>query len=258
MRILTQNILSKEGGSERPELNYINRKEDLFAMIEDVSPDLICLQEVTPGWKELLNDPRFAAYAFAGEGRDGKEKGEHNLVCWRKDKYSCISDRTFWLTKTPDKVSKVPFAICFNRICTYARLQDNESGAEFVLACTHLDHRSKYVRRKNTDSLLHNLQPIYDKIPFILCGDFNAKINEYPYRKISERLHDTFVIAKEAAPYVTYHEFGRYSGNLSPIDFIFVNDAFTVLRYRVLNYKGRSGNFISDHYGVISDVEFKK
>lgn len=258
MRILSQNLLSKEGGHEYPELNYVNRKEDLFALIAEVCPDLICFQEVTAGWKAILADSRLAEYGFAGEGRDGNGNGEHNLVCWRKDKYSYISDRTFWLTNTPDKVSKVPFARCHNRICTYVHLRENDSGAEFVLACTHLDNRSKYVRRRNTDSLLCNLQPIYEKLPFILCGDFNCVISEYPYRKISAVLHDTFVLAKDAVPYVTYHDFGKYNGNLSPIDFIFVNRAFTVDRYRVLNYKGRSGNYISDHYGVLTDVELKQ
>lgn len=258
MRILSQNLLSKEGGDERPELNYVNRKEDLFAMITEVSPDLICFQEASVGWKTLLSDDRFSKYSFAGEGRDGNGRGEHNLVCWRKDKYSYISDRTFWLTNTPNKVSKVPFARCLNRICTYVHLRDNDSGVEFVLACTHLDNRSKYARRHNTCSLLSNLESIYTKTPFILCGDFNCKTNGYAYRKISETLQDTKVIAKDAVPYVTYHDFGKYSGNLSPIDFIFVNEAFLVDSYRVLKDKGRSGNFISDHYGVLTDIEFKK
>lgn len=258
MRILSQNLLSKEGGTERPELNYVNRKEDLFALIAEVSPDLICFQEATLGWKAQLADKRFAGYGFAGVGREGNGKGEHNLVCWRKDKYNYVSDHTFWLTGTPDKVSKVKFTRCHYRICTYVHLQDKDSGTEFVLACTHLDNRSSYVRRRNAVSLLSNLRPVYEKMPFILCGDFNCDTGGYAYLKISEALHDTGVIAKDAVPYVTFHDFGKYSGNLSPIDFIFVNQAFTVDRYRVLNYKGRSGNFISDHYGVLVDVELKQ
>lgn len=257
MRILSQNLLSKEGGNERPELNYVNRKEDLFTLIAEVSPDLICLQEVTVGWKALLTDDRFAEYSFVGEGRDGNGSGEHNLVCWRKDKYSYISDHTFWLTNTPDKVSNVPFTRCHNRICTYARLIDNDSGIEFAVACTHLDNRSKYARRRNTDSLLSNLKSTYTKIPFIMGGDFNSEITDYPYRKITESFYDSNVKAKDAVSHLTFHDFGKNSGDISPIDFIFVNDAFTVDRYRVLNYKGRSGNFISDHYGVLTDVEFK-
>lgn len=258
MRILCQNLLCKEGGSEHPELNYVNRKEDLFAMITEISPDLICMQEVTVGWKALLNDERFSDYNFVGEGREGDGKGEHNLVCWKKDKYSHISDRTFWLTNTPNKVSKVRFAACHKRICTVVHLRDNANGAEFAIACTHLDNRSKYVRHRNTNSLLSNLKSIYVKLPFILCGDFNCGIDEYPYLKISSVLQDTCVVARDAVPHVTFHDFGKYSGNLSPIDFIFVNQAFIANRYRVLNYKGRSGNYISDHYGVLTDIELKQ
>ncbi len=257
MKILSQNLLSKEGGNEHPELNYVNRKEDLFALIAEVSPDIICLQEVTVGWKALLSDDRFSEYSFVGEGRDGNGSGEHNLVCWKKDKYSYISDHTFWLTNTPDKVSKVPFAKCHNRICTYAHLRDSTGCAEFVIACTHLDNRSKYVRRRNTDSLLSNLKSIYTKLPLILCGDINCEIRDYPYRKITAALHDSMVLAKDAVPHGTFHGFSENSCDLSTIDFIFVNDAFTVDSYRVLNYRGRSGNFISDHYGVLSDVKLK-
>lgn len=257
MKILTQNLLSKDGGSEQPELNYVNRKEDLFTLIKEIDPDIICFQEVTTGWKKLLNDERFSEYRFVGEGRDGNGKGEHNPVCWKNGKYSLISERTFWLSHTPEKVSK-PLLARMNRICTYAYLRDNESGCEFAIACTHLDHRSEFGRRKNADYLLKNLEPIYTKSPFILCGDFNCKIDGYAYKKVSKALHDSFVIATDAVPYVTYHEFGKYEGDLSPIDYIFVNDSFAVDRYRVLNSKGKSGNYISDHYGVLADVRLKQ
>ena len=68
MKILSQNLLSKEGGNEHPELNYVNRKEDLFALIAEVSPDIVCLQEVTVGWKALLADERFSQYSLCTSG----------------------------------------------------------------------------------------------------------------------------------------------------------------------------------------------
>ena len=257
MRILSQNLLSKEGGTERPELNYVNRKEDLFALIAEVSPDLICFQEATLGWKAQLADKRFAGYGFAGVGREGNGKGEHNLVCWRKDKYNYVSDHTFWLTGTPDKVSKVKFTRCHYRICICSPARQRQRHG--ICACLHaFDNRSSYARRRNAVSLALNLRLYMKKCPLFFAETSNCDTGGYAYLKISEALHDTGVIAKDAVPYVTFHDFGKYSGNLSPIDFIFVNQAFTVDRYRVLNYKGRSGNFISDHYGVLVDVELKQ
>ena len=83
--------------------------------------------------------------------------------------------------------------------------------------------------------------------PVIICGDFNDVPNSYAYNTIGKGLQNAFA-AKGSG-------LGRTFYGISPtlrIDNIFVSDKFEVQQY--LRIKKQ----LSDHFPIITDVQFKK
>ena len=112
--------------------------------INTVKPDIIGFQEVTwmhydyivksmPGY---LNE---IAY------RDDFILSEGCPIFYREDKYEKIDSGSFWLSETPDIMSK-DWGAAHYRICTYIILKDKSNGKEFVVFNTHLDHVSDEAR----------------------------------------------------------------------------------------------------------------
>ena len=78
-----------------------------------------------------------------GVGRDdGAEKGEFMAVYYLRDRFELLDSGTFWLSETPDKVSRGWDGAC-NRTVTWVELKDRKSGKEFFYFNTHLDHKGK-------------------------------------------------------------------------------------------------------------------
>jgi len=78
---------------------------------------------------------------------EGKESGEWNTILYRKERFDLVSSGTFWLTDTPNTISKLE-GITYNRICTWAVLKDKVANIEIMLCNTHLDHQSDEARAK--------------------------------------------------------------------------------------------------------------
>ena len=116
-----------------------NRKETVFNFLNNEYPDFIGMQEVLENQlDELLinlND-----YSFIGIGReDGKNRGEFSPIFYLKDSYNLIKTSTFWLSKTPEKVS-VGWDAALERICTYGYFESKKTKRRFWVFNTHFDH----------------------------------------------------------------------------------------------------------------------
>ena len=76
----------------------------------------------------LYLDSCLTNYTYVGVGReDGKTRGEYSAIFYDTTRFIVLESSTFWLSKTPGKVS-VGWDAALERICTYALLQSRESG----------------------------------------------------------------------------------------------------------------------------------
>ena len=99
-------------------------------MIRREAPDVFGVQE---GLIDQLHyiDAECPQYARVGVGRDdGAEKGEFMAVYYLRDRFELLDSGTFWLSETPDKVSRGWDGAC-NRTVTWVELKDRKSGKEF-------------------------------------------------------------------------------------------------------------------------------
>ena len=121
---------------------WMKRRHATPEMIRREAPDVFGVQE---GLIDQLHyiDTECPQYARVGVGRDdGAEKGEFMAVYYLRDRFELLDSGTFWLSETPDKVSRGWDGAC-NRTVTWVELKDRKSGKEFFYFNTHLDHKGK-------------------------------------------------------------------------------------------------------------------
>lgn len=231
-----------------------DREEIVPQVVADYYPDSVGLQECEGTWyltlKAYLPD-----YEIIGVGRlTGLPLlGESTAIMYRKDKYKLVDWGTFWLSETPDKVS-IGWDAKHHRTCTWAILENKETGKQYAHINTHLDHIGSEARVKG-------LQLILDKaasfdMPVVVTGDFNFPKGSDLYKTlVGDKLRDTGVIAEVADSGCTSHGYkDTVKGN--PIDFICVNDQITkVTSYSIIREK-YNDKFVSDHYPIYSDMVF--
>ena len=124
--------------------NWFQRANLLLNGIESEKPSVIGFQEATKWQYSYLCDT-LPQYDSVITYRDNAFNSEGCPVFYRKDVYNLIDKGSFWLSETPDEMSKDWGAACY-RICTYVILEDIETANQFVIFNTHLDHISDEAR----------------------------------------------------------------------------------------------------------------
>lgn len=237
---------------------WSHRKEIVKGLIRFHDLDLIGTQE---GFQHQLADIlELNNYTYVGAGRDdGKDAGEHSAIIYKKDRLELLDNGDFWFSETPEVPGKGWDATCCNRICSWAKFKDTESGKEFFIFNSHFDHEGKIARKNSSLLLLEKITQIAGESLVFATGDFNATPNDEPIQTIYDtgKLKDAYLVSQEP-PYGSEGTFNGYkSGNpTSRIDYIWVTPGITVKKYGVLTDKPY-GHFASDHFPVIIQAVFK-
>ena len=253
--VLSQNIRLFNDGNG----NDIVDRAPRFEMLVDLyQPDLMGIQEPTLEWMNEFRARFSDEYGILGCSFMGHNAtdGEWNPILYRLDRFDVVDSGTFWLTDTPDQVSVVEGALD-TRICTWAILTDKLTGKTFVFANTHLDHTDNdNVRIEQAGYLIDNLADKISQYPFMITGDFNTTPSSNSYKKIVEVFNDARVDATDnlSNDQYTFDAYG-IAARRQIIDYIFYNDKVTANWYRVAYDK--FGGFISDHYGIFAEFNFK-
>ena len=238
---------------------WVNRAPMVSALVRFHQFDIFGTQE---GFRNQLTDITRALpeFSFYGVGRDdGKEKGEHSAIFFKKDRFQLLNKGDFWLSETPDQPSKGWDGKCCNRICSWVQLEDKQTGKRFYVFNAHFDHEGKVARAESSKLILQRIQNIAGAEPVVLTGDFNTGQQSEPYMNIvnSGIIADAF--RKTNFPYAnngTFNGFGRRIGTTEIIDHIFVTDHFLVSRWGILT-DSYLGKYPSDHFPVLAEISFK-
>lgn len=229
------------------------RKEASPAMIKAVAPDVFGVQEAFKEQESYLleNCPN---YKSVGVGRDdGVDKGERMSIFWNTKTVEMKDWGTFWLSETPDSVSKGWDAAC-RRTATWGFFKMKKSGKEFFYVNTHLDHRGHIAQREGLALIRSEIaRRNPDNLPMVLTGDFNILQKDSLIVDFSKVMKNARVEAARTDTLGTFHGWGKTS---SIIDYIFY-DGFTACKsYKTLvdTYAGKP--YISDHYPIEAVLEF--
>ncbi len=231
------------------ENKWDNRKEACKKMINELKPDLFGLQEAQPAQVNYMTSS-LPAYGCVTAGRDNglsPGKGENMSVFYLKERFTLLDSGHFWLSETPDEVSRGWDGQC-NRMTTWVKLQDKKSDKIFFMFNTHIDHAGADAKKYGVQLVAARAKEIAGNSTLFITGDFNmskdnAKIN--PMFNNFSSVRDTAPVADQ---FGTTNNF-QNANSTNIIDYIFYKNA-TPLYYRTV--KDDFGvTWISDHYPVM-------
>ncbi|MDR3314090.1 MAG: endonuclease/exonuclease/phosphatase family protein [Oscillospiraceae bacterium] len=237
---------------------FANRRGWVAQQLRALGADIYGFQEAKLHMRAFLEDA-LPEYAFLGCGRDVDCGGEHTPVAYKKDAFSLLELRNFWLSLTPDVPGSrygADQSSC-PRICTVARLLHKASGRSLLFYNTHLDHVGAVAQLLGAaqirQALSRDLPAAHAPMTAIITGDFNVTPESDCIRLMTQDLLTGDVVLQDATAGLsgTYHGFG--SVEPSKIDYIFTNAPFA--GSRVLGGKSPEGLWFSDHEMVASEIE---
>ena len=232
-----------------------NRRDAVVTMIERERPMLLGLQEAQPHQITYLSE-HCPDYAWYGLGRDtGKvppatdsyAAEETMAIFWRTAELELLDKGTFWLSETPDRVSK-GWDASYRRTCTWAGFRHKKSGQTCYFFNTHLDNDGKVAREESIKLLVSRMKTINSKrrVSF-LTADFNSNVTDACFAPLHVYMRDARANAAVSDDYPSWNGYGASTGRLDHV--FFSGDNCTAREFRTL--RGDYGvPYISDHYPV--------
>ena len=227
-----------------------DRMQRVVEQIRAESPDVVGMQEGTDKLCQRIIKELGDEYEMLGHGRESKSDGENNNILYKKSAFNLIESHTYWITETPEVYSKHPESACY-RIFTYQLLERKSDGQVFLHVNTHFDHIGENARIEQAKILTAWIEKTFrNQFPVVITGDFNCSAETTEYQTI---------IAADYRATTSLGESKRtYQGCIDDwagtvIDFIFVNDLFVPVSYKVCPEK-IDGKWISDHNAIVSEV----
>ena len=235
------------------------RKDFFTSQIQFYEPDIFGVQEATP--PQVLDIANaLPEYSYVGIGRDGVGKGEASDIYYKKDRFLLKESKTFWLSETPDTISK-GWDAALNRICTYALFKDKKSGKYSWVFNTHLDHIGEEARTKGIELILSKIATLNTKnYAVIFMGDFNSEPTTQRIISLRKQMNDSRIVSEEKpfGPSGTFNNFEHNKPVARLIDYIFIskNNKIKVEKYAVLS-DSKDLKYPSDHLPVYVKLEYQ-
>jgi endonuclease/exonuclease/phosphatase family metal-dependent hydrolase len=255
LKMMTYNIrldVASDGENAWP-----NRKDFFTSQIQFYSPDIFGVQEATPNQvldiASVLSD-----YNRFGIGREEGGTGEACTIYYKKDRFKVLESNTFWLSETPNLVSRGWDAAC-NRVCTYGLFKDLKTKQTFWVFNIHLDHVGEQARIKGVQLVLSKMKELNTKKhPAFLMGDFNSEPDTPQISEIKKVMDDTRDISHEKpfGPAGTFNNFNHNQPVTLLIDYIFIskNSKLKIKKHAVLS-DSKDLKYPSDHLPVLIEID---
>ncbi len=235
------------------------RAKPLINLILSFSPDSIGVQEARGAWvsrlkRHLVSEGYTRVGVDAGGSPDAVGGHFATYIFYRSDKYDLVASGTFWLSKTPDVPSIYDQTVDCNRTCTWALLENRETGFRYVHMNAHLDWMNMDVNAVQVQMIREQMERFAAMgYPVFATGDYNCDEGSRSYEVMvdSEIADDSKHVAETTMDLGTYPSYGRYDVTVEkPIDYVFVTgDRMTVHEYKVIDERP-DGNYVSDHNGL--------
>jgi endonuclease/exonuclease/phosphatase family metal-dependent hydrolase len=232
-----------------------HRKDGLALQVLFHQVDILGVQEA---FEHQLNDlkQRMPGFAHTGVGRDdGKKAGEYSAILFNASRFTLLDSGTFWLSPTPEKVSK-GWDAAIVRVCSWAKFKDKQSKKTFYFFNTHFDHIGEVARTESGKLIVQKIAEITgNKFPVVLTGDFNSTPETGAYQSITAAMGDTYKLTKipPFGPIGTFNGFDYNAKLENRIDYVFVKGIDQVIRYGVLT-DALKQHFYSDHLPVLVEL----
>lgn len=231
--------------------NWFYRADLIVEDIADEKPGIIGFQEATK-WQYAYLTETLTDYDSVITYRDEAFNSEGCPVFYNKKLYKLVDKGSFWLSETPDIMSK-SWGAQFNRVCSYVILTDNATGKDFVVFNTHLSHVSDEARINGINVVLDKIAE-FGSLPSVIMGDFNAKEGSETYIKVTENFSDARYETENTSDSYTYQGWGDPEKSKRIDYFMISKKGFAVERYGVVSGV-HDGTHSSDHCPIVLEVK---
>ena len=228
-----------------------HRKDFLSNQVLFFSPDILGVQEARPNQMADLKET-LTNYKAIGIGRDGGNEGEHSSIFYNSQKFKVEKENTFWLSKTPEKVSK-DWDAAYPRICTYGLFTDLSTSKKIWVFNTHLDHIGKQARLEGIALIQEKIKALNTQnYPVILMGDFNVEPNSQLITNLSKSMQNTETISK-----LTFGPNGTFNGFIfnqpvtRKIDYTFISKSTIKVNKHAILSDSKDLRYPSDHFPIL-------
>ena len=222
--------------------------------IAEQAPDIVGFQEATK-WQYAYLCESFPQYDSVIEYRDDSVIAEGCPIFYRKDRFELTDKGSFWLSETPEVMSK-DWGAAHYRICSYLILRDLDNGKEMLVFNSHLDHVSDEARIKGIGVILDYIED-FGSLPAVIMGDLNAEEGSETYVSVTENFIDAAKAAEQSSGTYTYQNWGNMEKAVR-IDYFMVSQSgFKIEEYSVLDAE-HNGVYSSDHCPIMTEIDFKK
>ena len=233
---------------------WSNRKERVYKLIQEVNPQILCLQEVLNNQIKDL-EKAMPGFGWTGAGRDdGIEKGEYVPIFYRKDLYKLIRTDNFWLAPDPHTPGLLAWDAACPRMVTWICLKKKATGDTLFVFNTHFDHIGVKAREMSAKLIVHAADSLAGNHRTIVTGDFNSSPRDAGYLNvISGGFADSRLITQTPpeGPEHTFTGFDITKPHGDRIDYILVRNLPRLSFYKVRpDHDGK--NYYSDHLMVVA------
>lgn len=231
--------------------SWFYRADLLLQDIAAQAPGIIGFQEATRWQYDYLVDV-LEGYDSVIDYRDKSIASEGCPIFYNEALYTLKDKGSFWLSETPDVMSK-DWGAAHYRICSYVILTEKESGKDFVVFNTHLDHVSDEARIKGIQVVLDKIAQ-FGGMPAVIMGDFNALEGSETYKSATEHFLDAQYAAAETMEGHTYQNWGNPE-KFKRLDYFMISkEGWTARRYAIVQ-PVHDGVYVSDHCPIVVELE---
>ena len=233
--------------------NWFYRADLIADNLRNNAPTVIGFQEVTK-WQYSYLTEVLPGFDSVITYRDKMFNSEGCPVFYRSDLYELIDKNSFWLSETPDEMSKDWGAACY-RICSYVILENKADGKQFVVFNTHLDHVSDEARINGINVVLDKIKE-FGSLPAVIMGDVNAGEGSETYKSATENFLDAKYQTSDTMTGATYQNWGQTPDRENIDYFMISKTGFEVKEYKVVT-DTYGGVYPSDHFPIFTALSLK-
>lgn len=262
VKIISLNMSYEESDMEK-------RRSILMPLLLSYEPDSIGTQENggRPLWHHYFKEdmPNYERVGYFSSGL--LEMDNHyvyedqlgyyvfysaNYIFYNADKYKCLDWETVWLSETPYRLNTY-HDVAIKRTCTWAILENKETGFRYAHVNTHLGYDADQVNRYQM-SIVQSIALQFERLglPVFITGDFNTSEGSDSYKLMvsAPQIDDSKFLAAKSVNMGTMHHGDDPLEGGRPIDFCFVTgERMDVHEYFVIDTRV-DGVELSDHCGI--------
>ena len=232
---------------------WSNRKKMVIREFGNYQYDIVCMQEpLTDQIQDFLSIGIYEWLGVSGQGTPDSDV--FTPIFYNKKKLNVLDYGTFWLSETPDVVSR-GWDGKFPRICTWAKFRDIENCRSFYVFNTHLDHVGEVAKLEGARLICRKIKEMTAEEAVFITGDMNSTPETPPIHTfLSEFSNSREIATEKSGPAGTAHSYGKLYPP-SQIDYIFVNEYISVTKAITIT-KNSDPVYMSNHYPIVITADF--